>query len=147
MEITPLKTKPAPPRVKNESGFEPVGELILIRLIEVEEKSAGGIVLAQATRDNEALGLTTGMVMAFAPFAQEHIRAQTLSVGDLVVFAKYGGKLEVGRDGAKYRFIRPDDLQGRRTEAAGAVVGSAAMSPDRVFDFNYPPQTPVDTQI
>lgn len=90
--------------------FEPCGHRVLVLPDVVEEKTAGGIILAQTTKDRDQQATMRGTVIKVGinawkafddglPWAQE---------GDRVVFRRYAG--EVVKDGdTEYRVINDED--------------------------------------
>lgn len=91
------------------SKLDPVGDRILIKPFVIEEKSAGGIVLASETVDKEAMAQIQATVIKLGPEAYEG-RKPWCNVGDKVLFAKYTGLLYKGEDGEDYRIIRDVDV-------------------------------------
>lgn len=86
------------------TNLSPVGHRIIVQPDAVEEKSDGGIILAAATTEKEALAQVYGTVLAVGPEA--NIETPTLSayilrwlgirkawckVGDRVMYGKYSG--------------------------------------------------------
>lgn len=69
---------------------KPIGERILVKREEVEEKSTGGIILTQAVQEKP----NQGEVRAIGD------DVTTVKVGDTVVFGKYSGtdSLDVDED-------------------------------------------------
>lgn len=120
--------------VANDSGLEPIGDLILVALLTLEKKTSGGIIVVDETARKEALSIQTAQVVAFGNTAQLHPRARCLNEGDLVVFAKYAGSLQTGDDGKEYRLIRPEDLLAKR-DRAPVNRPTAVMSSSHVFDI------------
>ena len=95
----------------NKSGIHPKGHRVLIKPLELEEKTASGIVIATATqKDREEMANTTGEVIAVGDGCWEDLEKPWCTVGDRVVFAKYSGLLYVGKDGCRYRIINDDNI-------------------------------------
>ena len=96
--------------MENKSGIHPQGHRVLIKPLEIELKTASGIILAtEGQKEREDMSNTTGEVVDMGqdcfPDQQPWCR-----VGDRVVFAKYAGLLYLGKDGAKYRIINDDNI-------------------------------------
>lgn len=97
--------------------IEPSGHRVLIFPDQIDEKTAGGIILSAVTKDRDQQATMRGTVAvvgknawkAFddgSPWAKE---------GDRVVFRKYAG--EVIKDGDKeYRVVNDDDILAVITE-------------------------------
>jgi chaperonin GroES len=90
----------------NESGIHPVGDRVLIQPMELEEKTASGIVISTSTnKDREEMANTTGVVIEVGPESLPWAKA-----GDRIVFAKFAGLMYRGKDGKKYRIIADTDI-------------------------------------
>jgi len=93
--------------MSNPSGITPVFDRILILPLEVEEKTASGIIIAtQETSEREQLANTTGEIIAVG----EEVPEGVVSVGMKVGYAKYAGLMYRGKDGRDYRMINYDNL-------------------------------------
>lgn len=93
--------------MSNPSGITPVFDRILILPLEVEEKTASGIILATAeTSEREQLANTTGEIIAVG----EEVPDGVVLVGMKVGYAKYAGLMYRGKDGKDYRMINYDNL-------------------------------------
>ncbi len=85
--VEPPKPTGSPPK--------PLGWWVLVEIIEVEEMTAGGIVLPQNTQDKEQKGVTQAYVrdfgkMAFTGFRNsEGPKDWGVEIGDLVEFRRY----------------------------------------------------------
>lgn len=94
----------------NPSGMQPVEYKILIEPEEVEQKSAGGIVLAQATTDKEKMAQVKGKLIAVGGNAFEDWQEPKPKIGDSVWFAKYAGYTVKGIDAKEYRLANDKDI-------------------------------------
>lgn len=95
--------------MQNKSGIHPYFSNVLIEPIEVETKTASGIVLATlGQKDREEMANTTAVLIELGP---DCLTGQ-FKVGDRVIFGKYSGLLYLGKDGKKYRIIKEDNLVG-----------------------------------
>jgi chaperonin GroES len=93
--------------MSNVSGITPIFDRILIKPLEVEEKTASGIIIATAeTSEREQLANTTGEIIALGEAVPEGV----VSVGMKVGYAKYAGLMYKGKDGLDYRMINYDNL-------------------------------------
>lgn len=91
--------------------IEPAGHRVLIKPDIVEEKTAGGIILAQTTKDRDQQATMRGTVVNVGVNAWKAFDDGTpwASEGDKVVFRKYAG--EVIKDGEEeYRVVNDDDI-------------------------------------
>lgn len=96
--------------MENKSGIYPTGDMILISPLLVEEKSAGGIVIASEYRQKEQMAMHEGQMIAWGSAANRESRLQGVNLGDLVGFAKWAGQLKTGKDGVEYRLMRAADV-------------------------------------
>jgi co-chaperonin GroES (HSP10) len=122
--------------VTNESGFTPNGDLVLVLPPKIVDKSPGGIVLPQATKDKEQQATRLGRVVAMGDDAREHPRMKGISEGDMVLFPRYvQDKLPVNGD--LYFIMRADQVLGLMTKLPDYEM-NAARSSTGVFGYNDP---------
>lgn len=88
--------------------LKPLGDRVVVKVVEEEEKTAGGIVLPDTAKEKpqkgEVIAVGTGKLLDNG----ERV-ALEVSVGDKVIFAKYGGT-EVKVDGQEYLILRESDI-------------------------------------
>ena len=96
--------------MSNTSGIQPVEYKILIEPTEVEQVSAGGIVLASKTTEKEQMAQVRGTLVAVGGNAFEDWTGTIPTVGDTVCFAKYAGYVIKGDDGKEYRLANDKDV-------------------------------------
>ena len=88
--------------------LKPLGDRIIIELVELEEKTASGIVLPDTAKENpqegKVVAVGTGRVLENG----ERV-ALEVSVGDNIIFSKYAGT-EVKYDGNEYLIVRENDI-------------------------------------
>jgi chaperonin GroES len=92
-------------------AIEPAGHRILILPETVEEKTAGGIILAANTQQREQQATMRGTVVKVGVNAWKAFDEGTpwAVKGDRVVFRKYAG--EVVKDGdTEYRVVNDEDI-------------------------------------
>lgn len=94
----------------NPSGLQPVEYKILIDPEEVDQVSAGGIVLATMTTEKEKMAQVRGKLVAVGGNAFEDWKGPIPKVGDQVYYAKYAGIVVKGRDGREWRLCNDKDL-------------------------------------
>jgi len=100
-------------QMSNESGINPVGWRILVKPQEINETSAGGIIVTTGSfKDREQLGNTTGIVVAMGDQCYADEPTPWCAVGNKVIFAKYAGLMYLGKDGQQYRMINDKDITG-----------------------------------
>src|ERR1700681_2763290 len=91
-------------------GFRPLHDRVLIRRVEAEEQSSGGIII----RDTAKEKTMEGEVVAVGPGARgEDGKLQPLDVkpGDRVLFGKWSGT-EVKLDGEDLIIMKESDIMG-----------------------------------
>ncbi len=88
----------------------PLEDRVVVKLLEQEEKTASGIVLPDTAKEKP----TKAKVVAAGPGKHDDngkLIPMPVSVGDVVVFAKYAGT-ELKLDGEEYLVLRATDLIG-----------------------------------
>ena len=91
-------------------GFRPLHDRVLIRRVEAEEKSAGGIIIPDTAKEKPM----EGEVVAVGPGARSddgEIRPLDVRVGDRVLFGKWSGT-EIKLDGEDLMIMKESDLMG-----------------------------------
>ena len=91
-------------------AFRPLHDRVLIRRVEAEEKSSGGIIIPDTAKEKPM----EGEVVAVGPGARgEDGKVQPLDVkaGDRVLFGKWSGT-EVKLDGEELIIMKESDLMG-----------------------------------
>lgn len=101
--------------MKNESGILPTEYKVLISVQRVEEKSKGGIIIPDQTKDREEFAQMEGVLVAVSPLAftyDDWKGAESLKPkpGNRVMFAKFAGADVQGKDGKKYRICNDKDV-------------------------------------
>jgi len=90
--------------------LKPLGDRIVVKPLDAEEKTSGGIVLPDSAKERPQ----TGEVIAVGPgktLDNGTIALMEVNVGDKVVYSKYGGT-EVKVDGQDVLIMRQDDILG-----------------------------------
>lgn len=87
---------------------KPLGEKILIKRFEAEEKTAGGILLPDAAKEKpkegKIIALGDGKLLDSGKRAKFQVKK-----GDKVVFTSYAGT-EIDIDGEEYLLMSEDDI-------------------------------------
>ena len=97
--------------MENQSGIIPKGHRILILPNQVEEKTAGGIIVAtKSDLDRQALGQMYGVVIAKGNTCYADQPESWCEVGDRVSFGRYSGLIYTGVDEKTYRVISDLDV-------------------------------------
>lgn len=88
--------------------IRPLGDKILVKVLEAEEKTKGGIILPDTTKEER----TEGKVVFVGPGkVLESGKVQPLEVkkGDRIIFGKYAGD-EFVIDGDKYKILKESEI-------------------------------------
>jgi chaperonin GroES len=88
--------------------LKPLGDRIVIELVESEEKTASGIVLPDSAKEKpqegKVIAVGTGRVLE----SGERV-ALEVAEGDRIIFSKYAGT-EVKYEGNEYLILRESDI-------------------------------------
>ena len=90
----------------------PILHRIILKLDDVETKTASGIVIPEAVTDKERKAVEIGTIFSIGPTAFKDYGGDenTVVVGDRVIIAKYSGKEIKDVDGQKYVAINDEDI-------------------------------------
>ncbi len=98
--------------------FRPLHDRVVVKRIDAEQKSAGGIIIPDAAKEKPS----QGEVIAVGPGARNEkgeIVALDLKVGDIVLFGKWSGT-EVKLDGEELLIMKETDIMGVIEQVAQA---------------------------
>lgn len=84
-------------------GIKPLGARVLIKKLEAEEKSEGGIILTDAAKEKPQMA----EVVAVGPGTKDE--PMELKAGDKVVFSKYAGT-DIKYHGEEYTVMSQADI-------------------------------------
>ncbi len=84
-------------------GIKPLGERVVIKRVEAEEKTKSGIVLPGQAKEQPQMA----KVVAVGPGTSED--KMELKEGDVVIFSKYAGT-EVKFEGEEYTIMSQKDI-------------------------------------
>ncbi len=84
-------------------GIKPLGSRVVIKKLEAEEKTQGGIILASAAKEKPQMA----EVVAVGPGTKDE--PMELKEGDKVVFSKYAGT-EIKYGGEEYTIMSQADI-------------------------------------
>jgi chaperonin GroES len=90
--------------------FRPLHDRVLIKVLESEEKTAGGIIIPDTAKEKPQ----EGEVVAVGPGAKNedgNISPMDVKVGDIVLFGKWSGT-EVKIDNNEYSIMKEADIMG-----------------------------------
>nr|WP_309101645.1 co-chaperone GroES [Fredinandcohnia onubensis] len=88
--------------------LKPLGDRVVIELVESEEKTASGIVLPDSAKEKPQEGKVVAVGTGRVLDSGERI-ALEVAVGDRIIFSKYAGT-EVKYEGTEYLVLRESDI-------------------------------------
>jgi len=90
--------------------IRPLHDRVIVRRLDEEEKSAGGIIIPDSAKEKpvqgEIIAVGNGKILD-----NGEVRALDVQEGDVVIFSTYAGT-EVKLDGEAFLIMREDDIQG-----------------------------------
>jgi chaperonin GroES len=89
--------------------LRPLHDRILVKRLEGEERTAGGIIIPDSAKEKPSQGVIVAVGDGKRNDKGERI-ALDVKVGQKVLFSKYGGN-EVKIDGEDHLLLREDDIQ------------------------------------
>ena len=98
--------------------FRPLHDRVVVRRVESEEKTAGGIIIPDTAKEKPM----EGEVVAVGPGARDEkgaLVALDVKAGDRILFGKWSGT-EIKLDGIEYLIMKESDIM-------GILEGSAAV--------------------
>jgi chaperonin GroES len=111
-------------------NLQPLGDRLVVEVLEEEESTVGGIVLPDTAKEKQQ----RGRVLAVGPGARdEHGKRIAMDVveGDEVIFSKYGGtEIKLGAD--EVLILRESDLLAKvtsrttKTKSEHVLAGATA---------------------
>ncbi|BAT76903.1 20 kDa chaperonin, chloroplastic-like [Vigna umbellata] len=89
--------------------LKPLNDRVLIKVADAEEKTAGGLLLTEATKDKPSIG--TVIAVGPGPLDEEGNR-KPLSIipGNTVLYSKYAGNDFKGKDDSNYIALRASEV-------------------------------------
>jgi chaperonin GroES len=100
--------------------MRPINQNVLVKADDVEEKTAGGLIITEMNKDRMQHAAATGTLIAMCVDAFEEMKANPEKSkpdtrpqpGEKVFFAKYAGAEIEGADGQPYRLMKDVDITG-----------------------------------
>lgn len=96
--------------LRNESGLEPLGRAVLVRMIELEEVKASTIVIPDHVRQNSQVMEQRAEVVAVGAEAWADEKTPRAQVGDKVIVTRMAGYVARGADERFYRLVNDRDI-------------------------------------
>ena len=90
--------------------FRPLHDRVLIKVLDSEEKTSGGIIIPDTAKEKPQ----EGEVVAVGPGAKNEdgkVAPMDVKIGDIVLFGKWSGT-EVKIDGKEYSIMKESDIMG-----------------------------------
>ncbi|XP_052183851.1 20 kDa chaperonin, chloroplastic [Diospyros lotus] len=89
--------------------MKPLNDRVLIKVAEVEDKTAGGLLLTEATKEKPSIG--TVVAVGPGPLDEEGKRKPpSVASGNTVLYSKYAGNDFKGADGSEYIALRASEV-------------------------------------
>jgi chaperonin GroES len=91
-------------------SFRPLHDRVVVRRVDSEEKSAGGIIIPDTAKEKPS----EGVIVSVGPGARDEsgkIVAPDVKAGDRVLFGKWSGT-EVKLDGQDLLIMKESDIMG-----------------------------------
>lgn len=89
--------------------IKPLGDRIVVKPLEAETKSKGGIVLPDSAKEKpqeaKVIAIGKGKMLESGT-----VQAPEVKVGDKVIFGKYSGNEFTTKDGEELLILREDDI-------------------------------------
>jgi len=91
------------------AGIQPLGDRVLLKVLEAESKSKGGILLPDTAKEKpqegEVVAVGKGKVSE-----EGSVQALEVKVGNKVLFAKYSGTEVTTKEGDEYLIVKEEDI-------------------------------------
>jgi chaperonin GroES len=104
------KTEPAKGTVMSKSKFRPLHDRVVVKRIDAEEKTKGGIIIPDSAKEKPSQGEITAVGPGGRDEAGKLIPID-LKVGDRVLFGKWSGT-EIKLDGEELLIMKESDIMG-----------------------------------
>lgn len=114
--IEDIKLSDVPTLQECQPGFRPAEYNVVIIPAKIVEKTSGGIILSDESRENKEDVTQLGRLVSVSGLAfnygQHTAENPPPQVGDLVWFARFAGRTFGGLDGKTYRICKDKDIIG-----------------------------------
>ena len=103
--------------------FRPLHDRVVVRRLEAEEKTAGGIIIPDTAKEKPM----EGEVVSVGPGARDEkgtLVAPDVKAGDRILFGKWSGT-EIKLDGVEYLIMKESDIMGILEGSAVATKKAA----------------------
>ena len=102
--------------------FKPLHDRVLVRRLEAEEKTAGGIIIPDTAKEKPM----EGEVVAVGPGARDDagkLVELAVKAGDRILFGKWSGT-EIKLEGSDYLIMKESDVMGVIEAEAAAKIAA-----------------------
>jgi len=89
--------------------IKPLGDRVLVRPLEAEQKTRGGIIIPDNAKEAPAKGEV--IVLGNGKIKHGKVHDFSVSKGDKVLYSKYAGD-EIEIDGTEYKIMKEDEILG-----------------------------------
>ena len=88
--------------------LKPLSDRVVVKMVEAEETTKGGIILAPAAKEKPEIA----EVVAVGPgnMVDGKLVPTTLKVGDKVIMSRFAGSTDVKIDGVEYTILRESEI-------------------------------------
>ena len=92
--------------------IKPAGHRLLVKVLPIERKTPGGLVLPDSVTEKNQRDQAKGTVVDIGRNAWKAFDdgQPWCEVGDLILFSRYGGKIVFDDDGSEYRVLVDEDV-------------------------------------
>ena len=105
-----MATKTTTPTTKKSGTIRPLGDRVLVKRAEAEERTAGGILLPESAKDKPKEG--TIIAIGGGRTLDDGTKSTfSVKVGDRILFTAYSGT-EVKYSGEDFLIMREEDILG-----------------------------------
>lgn len=91
------------------AGIEPLGDRVLLKVLEAESKTKGGIVLPDTAKEKPQEGKVVAVGKGKS-CEDGTVKPLEVKVGDKVLFAKYSGTEVTTKEGEEYLIVKEEDI-------------------------------------
>lgn len=96
--------------MQNTSGIHPVEYMVLVLPDPVEERTKGGLIRPETTKEKEEFASVRGVLVEASKLAFSEL--PRIQEGSRVLFKRYAGTTVEGDDGKKYMVMKDKDIVG-----------------------------------
>src|SRR5690348_5172777 len=91
------------------AGIQPLGDRIVVKVLEAQEKTQGGIYLPETAKEKPQEGKVVAVGKG-KTLDNGQTQAPEVKVGDRVLYGKYTGTEITTKDGEELLIMREDDI-------------------------------------